>query len=1461
MANNLYRPRKITNYIGSPKWQHRHFMVTASDLNRGPDWGRIVLNNQNGERVDVIDMDWSGFLGQQQIPASSVINGITIAINSHINGGSDIQVNSIQLLKSGVPVGDNKGGSSLAVGVEGDYFLYDAFDGVNGTNLNGRTPTIGVGAWFVPSGNLTISNSGIFDDGIIDATPLPNFPNTNVNYDFFNEPRQPSVVAGASAPTAIIDSGTTDGILGCWVSPQGTNGNVFELYFRYTNSSNHMKVRFIIGSSLFRLIRVESGVSTIVGTYNWSSAEFPWAFGATTPSGTPAMFGISVICEEPALQDNSPGNTKNIQIYIQHPGRATFSGTSFEDHFNSSETRCGFYTNAAQTIVSQFYKRKRTLVGTWPSFSELGARQFNTNYFGNSSDLWGTTWTPADINDPEFGFRFQIQNTFSSDQTASISSITLSVDYTPVYNEKGNGGSVLGGSAEVSSFTINESDGGIVLGGESIVTAELGVVSGGVFAGGQATFVTNEFSQGGVFAGGDAVVETIFEHVVSGGAEGGGVAYEQWYIPGQGGAVLEGVAEVQNYIVPLGGITTGGSHEQTFIDYIDGTGGAQTGGSAIRADLRIKNYYPNGDIVLIGGEADAAITGANLSGKGGVGVSGDSISRMSFNLDLDFRWNTRAAITKDFEFLWNTGRLPIYWYRIIGKGRQGDECNLAADPCCQKFIVNIHARTLAELCDKLRERRLNLPIESVQRFSRPAERGVEGWDDPCNELEEVEICEIPRCAEFCVDFENSAQNSNIWGFNMFVQIDSFFDYEITDGVFIGGSANATYTRNVPNFPYESTGEITISGESDVISTNYQYTSNGSILISGEADRAHSNWIYVGGEWPTIIQRKFSTEQESLAESIGDQPWSLVEQISEDDGLYASTDISYIKNSQFLIARNFDFNIPENSFIYGLRVSIERFATQSGVKDTEVYLVVGDEIISDNLADTTNDWPVGISFSPKIYGNNGFDGSGTMWSDEPLDANDLNNPNFGIAIRVRSTLNLAAIIANVDYIAAKVFYEDAEHQRIRISGSADIVSSAFSYEASGGLIVDGNAKTRLLKVFNFVGSAGVVAGGSNTYVYNHEGSGGLISSSEAIVDPIWGEGGSTTSGTAKVTPYIEEGIGGSVIGGSSLDSWHKHYEASGSIQLSGEADTPDNTFSYEGSGGIVLDSTTIVKSSAWHWESSGNAIFVVGGADYKASDLGTFFQTGGFDMVVSNIIISFQNDQHLGDAVGVTENIRQCGCLSVPLTINFEHNFVRDNILAQFLRRNNLSLPSILHLDFNRINSSWQTNQHFKGFSADSNTRETWDIVFELQCTSLIGSLEIGRNIWKLSVQFFRRNLNTGEDFDTRIIVGVLPEPICQTNANELKFTVTYDTQSDAALISPNATIYQSSIFDNIGLFKKPSWIQNPELVLTISQAGLNVPQTTIDVVSDVLFPDDRPVGYINEGSSIRGTKRQLQNQN
>jgi len=52
-----------------------------------------------------------------------------------------------------------------------------------------------------------------------------------------------------------------------------------------------------------------------------------------------------------------------------------------------------------------------------------------TEIYGNSADLWGTTWTPADVNHSNFGAMLEYANSDNSKNWVDIDVVWVQVDY------------------------------------------------------------------------------------------------------------------------------------------------------------------------------------------------------------------------------------------------------------------------------------------------------------------------------------------------------------------------------------------------------------------------------------------------------------------------------------------------------------------------------------------------------------------------------------------------------------------------------------------------------------------------------------------------------------------------------------------------------------------------------------------------------------------------------------------------------------------------------------------------------------------------------------------------------------------------------------------------------------------------------------------------------------------------
>jgi hypothetical protein len=152
---------------------------------------------------------------------------------------------------------------------------------------------------------------------------------------------------------------------------------------------------------------------------------------------------------------------------------------------------------------------------------------------------------------------------------------------------------------------------------------------------------------------------------------------------------------------------------------------------------------------------------------------------------------------------WNVGSLPLKNFRVEGKCVRPDcdttsfETNQvipnqglpnpnAGLKCVNKFVMNVLARDLSELCLQLKKREFHWPIDRIQEFKTPAvganfsgfgnplatgsccedvygkrtEENPFGPDVPntneeeCDVLTDVNFRQIPECLDFNVSFNN-----------------------------------------------------------------------------------------------------------------------------------------------------------------------------------------------------------------------------------------------------------------------------------------------------------------------------------------------------------------------------------------------------------------------------------------------------------------------------------------------------------------------------------------------------------------------------------------------------------------------------------------------------------------------------------------------------------------------------------
>ena len=934
------------------------------------------------------------------------------------------------------------------------------------------------------------------------------------------------------------------------------------------------------------------------------------------------------------------------------------------------------------------------------------------------------------------------------------------------------------------------------------------------------------------------------------------------------GALIGGIGVITYPIlVGSGGVLAGGT--QQLIEFVRGSGGAIVGGDIIAespvytfrgsgvinvsgdaVDQLGYRYLGSGDIVMGGNSLmnlGLSFTSSGLSDNKPPEYAGISVGylndqrpatySMTFDKNLKLKWNVNAYVQRDLTLIWNVGKLRAYWYRVEGV-QTADGCpflNMHDGCACRIWINNIIARTPAELCQKLKNIAPGLKISSVKRFLKPAESSAiaedaaNGITYECIDTEEIDLCSNPSCADFCIDFDlANPTNTQSWGFNMTVQMNAFQSYQGNGTITMGGSASASYIGTGVNYVYNGTGGITMGGAGTAIPSHYGYIGTGGITMGGSPSVIYDDWHYIGGIWPYVSNELRGTSTGQVTVFGNDNPWINPDFVLADDSQSATSSIALGRFSQLLFIKNLGIEIPSDKNIIGMRLFVKRFANISA-RDSEVYLVNANgssyTVLTANKAKTTL-WPLAFE-SETVYGS-----TTDNWLNDTIGAitaDDINDPNFAIAIRVKPASTTAGAFASIQSVKLIVYYEDATDQKIAMGGTATTVSSAYSYRGRGVINVSGSHKLKVNHKFRSLGRgnvgptfAGIDVGGFFTRSFNYTGNGNIVvggtGNSKTSYWAYDGTGGIDMSGTCttKSSNYNYTGTGGMVISGTPRLKARYKFTGSGDITVGGSAFSKQE-YVYIGGGDIIVSGNGSFVSPNWNYTGSGNIVVSGTGGN---SLIDTDPTIVGYDMQVQNLQIQYNSSASTETITPEVGNVLACQCSSMPFKITLSTNLFTGSKLKQFLIRNNISLPRVFNMYYNTLYNAWQHNNSFRGLSGDGSTREHWNLVFSLTCTNKLAGSDIGEKIWIFSVYVNETNLQTQADQDSHISIGFLPSGICTNQNNLFKVNLNVNSQTKQIVPSPTTTIYQSVFYDNIGLFKDAVWSNSPVVNFTISQVGV-----------------------------------------
>ena len=296
------------------------------------------------------------------------------------------------------------------------------------------------------------------------------------------------------------------------------------------------------------------------------------------------------------------------------------------------------------------------------------------------------------------------------------------------------------------------------------------------------------------------------------------------------------------------------------------SGGIESGDIALAT--AVFNYSASGGVES--GDAALVNVAFNVSASGGVEIAGESTvsERMVYHSDggplltggaasfivrlffeQEIYWNIDQLIVVDQRFSWVTGLQPLRWWRVQGAcnfptaagsglptgdqfpggcdvmGIQTDDTKCVGAIGKQQFIQQILARTASEVCEKLRESKLNWQITGMKRWSRPADPALvqtqeqEGTAESCNKLEDVPYQNLPACLEYTLQ---TTAITHIRATT--ILFETLHSYTGTGTLRTSGNAETVIlsggtTPTVASFNYESNGLIIETGGSATVTSS------------------------------------------------------------------------------------------------------------------------------------------------------------------------------------------------------------------------------------------------------------------------------------------------------------------------------------------------------------------------------------------------------------------------------------------------------------------------------------------------------------------------------------------------------------------------------------------------------------------------------------------------------------------
>jgi hypothetical protein len=151
-----------------------------------------------------------------------------------------------------------------------------------------------------------------------------------------------------------------------------------------------------------------------IGTRPWSAPE-----NIMFPGGEP--YATAVLKKGNLISNYLQGTQYGFSI----PSDATIFGIAVVINRQSSANNPSILDNFVRLV------KGGVVVGDNHAITTIWPNLMGTATYGGATDLWGTTWTPADINSPDFGVVLSArrQNNGNSDRTAMVDYMQITIYY------------------------------------------------------------------------------------------------------------------------------------------------------------------------------------------------------------------------------------------------------------------------------------------------------------------------------------------------------------------------------------------------------------------------------------------------------------------------------------------------------------------------------------------------------------------------------------------------------------------------------------------------------------------------------------------------------------------------------------------------------------------------------------------------------------------------------------------------------------------------------------------------------------------------------------------------------------------------------------------------------------------------------------------------------------------------